>query len=99
MDSQELVSLNCEVCSTVLCISTNAFLAVTPSMVTADNQDLFTDSGLECLEHIYSGHGCFKGLNMSPLICTECDLRIGEKCVKVAKGGKAWKKYVLIDFS
>ena len=92
MTSQDLISLNCEVCSTALCISTNAFLAITPSLVTADNRDLFTCSGLESLRHHFLGLDEFEGSSLSALICAVCDLRVGEKCVKVAKGEKAWMK-------
>ena len=93
-ERQELISLNCTGCSTVLCISTNSFVEVSHQYSTAEDVNLFSHPGIEAYGRRFGGLYELEGLKVRRLICSTCDLGVGELCVKVGIGGNGWMRYV-----
>ena len=94
MERQDLISLNCSRCSTVLCISTNSFLEVSSLHSTAEDLDLFSHPGIAAYGRRFAGFNELEGLKVRPLICSTCNVRVGEKCVEVGREEEEWMMYV-----
>jgi len=92
MATQELISLSCITCSTILCISSNSFKEVSTSYSTYENASYFSHPGLEQVEQKRPGapNSQLEGCVVCPLRCKECKAAVGVKCVEApnSKRGK-----------
>jgi len=81
MATPNLVSGECNVCETLLCISTNDWGRISEKYSTCDNTALFSFPGLEQFGQTVLGTRELEGCTLSSLRCRECRNIKGAVCV------------------
>ena len=81
MTSPEVVSLICNECNSLLCISSNAWHEVSKSYSSYENASYYSHPGLEQVAEKRAGARELEGCFVCELRCIQCKTSIGVKCV------------------